>query len=233
MGITVFEVQKNGDIKELVRVSCGDCGGSSVDKAFKSTLAEIVTEEMLESYSKNYPIDYLDLFKDFEFRKRSCQKGKRCYLTIPHNFKEKCSETFGTDLATLINNSKYKDNLIWTNGKIKIKSFETFFQLACDKIIRLVEELFQSPKFKDVSKIVMAGGFSESCIFQEALRDAFPNCQVVVPEEAGLAVLRGAVLLGFHSGTKPCRVLRHTYGVDKDFRFDPAVHEESKKEVID
>lgn len=66
MGITVFEVQKNGDIKELVRVSCGDCGGSSVNKAFESALAEIVTEEMLESYSKNYPIDYLDLFKDFE-----------------------------------------------------------------------------------------------------------------------------------------------------------------------
>lgn len=76
--------------------------------------------------------------------------------------------------------------------------------------------MFQSPKLIDVKKILMVGGFSESCIFQEALRDAFPNCQVVVPEEAGLAVLRGAVLLGFYSGTKPCRVSRHTYGVDKD-----------------
>lgn len=206
MGITVFEVQKNGDIKELVRVSCGDCGGSSVNKAFESALAEIVTEEMLESYSKNYPIDYLDLFKDFESKKRSFQKGKGCVLHIPYTFNEKCLETFGTNLATLINNSKYKDKLICVKDKIRTKSFETFFQLACDKIIRLVEELFQSPKFKDVSKIVMAGGFSESCIFQEALRDAFPNCQVVVPEEAGLAVLRGAVLLGFYSGTKPCRV---------------------------
>lgn len=31
---------------------------------------------------------------------------------------------------------------------------------------------------------------------QEAIRKAFPECRVVVPHEAGLAILKGAVLFG-------------------------------------
>lgn len=228
------EFVRNGNtIKELDRLSDENWGGTSVDMAFKRALAEIATEEMIENYSKKYPDDYLSLFRDFENKKRSCQKGQVCSLKIPLSFNEECLETLGTDLTTLINNSKYKDNFIWGSGKLRIKSFETFFQSACDGIIKLLKELFQSPKLKDVNTIMMAGGFSESCILQEALRNAFPHCQVIVPIEAGLAVLRGAVMHGFCPPTAGVRIARYTYGVDIIARFDPAVHEESKKEVID
>lgn len=233
MDITVLEVKKNGDIKELNRSSDGEWGGSSVDTAFKSVLAEIATKEMIENYSRKYPYDYLSLFEDFENKKRSYRKGQVCTLKIPVSFLEECLETLGTDVNTLINNSKYKDTFILRHDRVRIKSFEIFFQSACDGIIKLLKKLFQSPKLKDVNKILMVGGFSESCIFQEALRGAFPTCQLVVPGESGLAVLRGAVVFGFHSGTESCRISKHTYGVDMDARFDPAVHEESKKEVID
>lgn len=231
--ISVHEVKKNRDIKELDRLTNGEWGGSSVDTAFKSVLGEIATKEMIENYSRKYPDDYLSLFEDFEKNKRSCRKGQVCTLKIPVSFEEECSNTLGTDVNILINNSEYKDTFILRRDKMRIKSFETFFQSACRGIIKLLDELFQSPKLKDVNKILMVGGFSESCLFQEALRDAFPTCQLVVPEEPGLAVLRGAVVFGFYPRTESCRISRHTYGVDMDARFDPAVHEESKKEVID
>lgn len=231
--ITVLEVKENGAIEELGRLTDGKWGGSSVDTAFKSALAEIATGKMIENYSRKYPDDYLSLFEDFENKKRSCRKGQVCTLKIPFSFNEECLETLGADVATLINNSKYKDTFIWRCDRMRIYSFETFFQSACDGIIKLLDKLFQSPKLKDVNKILMVGGFSESCIFQEALRDAFPTCQVVVPGEPGLAVLRGAVVFGLYSGSVSCRISKHTYGVDMDARFDPALHKESKKEVID
>lgn len=234
MDITVLEVKQNGDIIELDRLTDGEWGGSSVDTAFKSALAEITTKEMIENYSRKYPDDYLSVFEDFEIKKRSCRKGQVCTLKIPMSFNEECLETLGTDVNTLINNSKYKDNFILRRDRMKIKSFETFFQSACDGILKLLKTMFQSPKLIDVNKILMVGGFSESCIFQEALRDAFPTCQVVVPGEPGLAVLRGAVVFGFYSRlSESCRLSRYTFGVDIDARFDPAVHEESKKEIID
>lgn len=54
MDITVHEVQQNGQFKRLNQSSSGDCGGTSVERAFKSALAGIVTERMLKDYSNKY-----------------------------------------------------------------------------------------------------------------------------------------------------------------------------------
>lgn len=179
--------------KELERASSGDWGGTSVDVAFKSALAEIVTEELIERYRQKFPEDYLKLIMNFEIKKRYCQKGQGSLhsvitLTIPFSFNQECLKMLGTDLATMISKFKFRDHMIWRTGKlrIKIKFFETFFKPACNEIIKHVKELFQSTKMKDVNKILMVGGFSESYILQTEIRNAFPNCQVIVPEEAGL-----------------------------------------------
>lgn len=177
----------------------------------------MATEEMIENYSQKYPYDYLRLFEDFKIIKRSCRKGKVCTLKIPVSFNEECLKTLGTDANIRVTILNIKETFIWRHDKMRIKSFETFFQSACDEVIKLLKKLFQSPKL----------------IFQEALRDAFPTCQLVVTGEPGLAVLRGAVVFGFNSQTESRRVLKHAYGVDMDARFDPALHEKSKKEVID
>lgn len=55
--------------KELERASSRDWGGTSVDVAFKSALAEIVTEELIERYRQKFPEDYLELIKNFEIKK--------------------------------------------------------------------------------------------------------------------------------------------------------------------
>lgn len=240
MDITVHEVEKNGQLKELERASGGHWGGTSVDVAFKNALAEIVTKEMIETYRQKFPEDYLELIKNFEIKKRYCQKGQGSLhsvitLPIPFSFNQECLNMLGTDLATMISNFKFRDDMIWRTGKlrIKIKFFETFFQPACNGIIKHVKELFQSTKMKDVNKILMVGGFSESYILQTEIRNAFPNCQVIVPEEAGLAVLRGAVLFGLYPRVINSRVARLTYGVDMNAIFDPEIHDKSKKDVIE
>lgn len=201
---------RNGDIKELIQSSYEELGGSSVDKAFKGVLTEIVTEEMLERYSKKYPDDYLSLFRDFENKKRIYRKGQVCSWTTPVSFNEECLETLGKDLTILINNSRYKDNFLFRSGRLRIKSFEIFFQSTCSGIIKLVEKFFQTHKLENVNKILMVGGFSESSILQEEVLKAFP-CHIFVPEEAGLAVLRGAVMFGCFQRFTSSRVSRYLY----------------------
>jgi molecular chaperone DnaK (HSP70) len=44
----------------------------------------------------------------------------------------------------------------------------------------------------------MVGGFSESQMLQEHVKSTFPHKTVIIPEDAGLAVLKGAVQFGFN-----------------------------------
>lgn len=238
MDITVHEVQRNRQLSELDRASGGGWGGICVDMAFKSVLAEIATKEMIEGYRHKYPSEYLELFTQFENIKRRFKKGydlnSVTRLTLPF-LNEECLNTLGRDFTTLISSSQFKDQIIVRCDKMRIKLtlFETFFQPPCSGIIKHMEQLFQSSNVRDVKNILMVGGFSESWILQECIRTAFPDRQVIVPKEAGLAVLRGAVMFGFSPNTVTSRIAKYTYGVDKNVAFNPAIHKESKREIIE
>ncbi|XP_048728151.2 heat shock 70 kDa protein 12B-like isoform X2 [Ostrea edulis] len=237
--ITVHEVKGNGNLKELDRASGGDWGGVSVDMAFKDALMEIVTKGMMEGYCHKFTADYIAMFRDFEIKKRKRNAGdapdSKINLKIPATFIEECSETLEEDFTTLTNKSRFRNHLYWGADKVRIDlpTFDSFFQPACDGIIKHVRELFQSPKVRGVKKILMVGGFSESFILQEAVRKAFPECQVIVPQEAGLAVLRGAVLFGDNPKLIDSRIAKYTYGVDMSVEFNATEHKESKKHFAD
>ena len=236
--ITVHEVKNNGHLKELDRASGGDWGGTSVDMAFKQALADIVTEGMIEGYCHKYTGDYIELLRDFEIKKRKCGQGNDSNhlitLKVPVTFTEECAETMAKDLTTLTNESRFNNHFYWKSDKVRIDmpTFEGFFQPACIGIINHVKELFKSPKVKGVKKILMVGGFSESPLLQDAIRKAFPDCQVIVPQEAGLAVLRGAVVFGYNPKAIDSRIAKYTYGVKTNEEFDTDKHMESKKEII-
>ena len=236
--ITVHEVKGNRNLKELDCASGGNWGGTSVDMAFKQALAEVVTEEMIEGYCHKYTGDYIELLRDFEIKKRKCgiRNDSNPFITlkVPVTFTDECEKLLGKDLTSLTNQSRFKNNFFWNDDKVRIDllTFEGFFKPACDAIIKHVEGLFKSPKVKSVKKILMVGGFSESPLLQDAIRKAFPNCQVIVPQEAGLAVLRGAVVFGYNPKAIESRIAKYTYGVETNEEFDTEKHMESKKEII-
>ena len=70
-------------------------------------------------------------------------------------------------------------------------TFEGFFQPTCDGIIN--QEWSALPVVKDVKIILMVGAFSESPLLQDAIRKAFPDRQMIVPQNVGVAVLKGTV----------------------------------------
>ena len=235
----MHEVKGNRNLKELDCASGGNWGGTSVDMAFKQALAEIVTEEIIEGYCHKYTGDYIELLRDFEIKKRKCgiRNDSNPFITlkVPVTFTDECEKLLGKDLTSLTNQSRFKNNFFWNDDKVRIDllTFEGFFKPACDAIIKHVEGLFKSPKVKSVKKILMVGGFSESPLLQDAIRKAFPDCQVIVPQEAGLAVLRGAVVFGYNPKAIESRIAKYTYGLGTNVEFDPKKHIRSKKKVID
>lgn len=174
--------------------------------------------------------------RNFEIKKRtiSPERSEKMIINIPISL----SETFsiknpGSNINEVTLNSKYGNQLTWTGNKVRIrmeaKLARTLFDAICKQIVDHLKYLFMQPVVKDVSSILLVGGFAESLMLQSAIRDAFKNKNVIIPREADLAVLKGAVICGHEPEKISGRVCRYTYGVDKVTKFDSTKHPHSKK----
>jgi molecular chaperone DnaK (HSP70) len=70
------------------------------------------------------------------------------------------------------------------------------FTPTIDSIITLMTNTVSNRSTNGVSNIVMVGGLSECLMIQDAVYKAFPDNQIIIPDEADLSVLKGAVLFG-------------------------------------
>ncbi|XP_061164989.1 heat shock 70 kDa protein 12B-like [Saccostrea echinata] len=233
--ITVHKVRNDGSLEELEKASGGDWGGTCVDMTFKQTLMDVVGELYVEEYCLKFTGDYIELLRDFEMKKRKKTNVPQSKVTmkIPATFSEWFEEHENANIIEITKNSKYGKSMKWEGDKLRITQalFDSYFQPACAGIIDHVSDILQRPKVKGTSTILMVGGFSESPILQARLRHVFPlpEYRVVVPIDAGLAVLKGAVLFGHNPRIISARIAKYAYGVASFQLFDPKIHEKEKK----
>ena len=234
--ITVHEVKSEGKLQELSRASGGDWGGITVDRTFRKMLTDIVGEKFLNDYCNENTAEYIELFKDFEVKKRQkideSSKSGEVTLKISSTFLEKYKQVHGKEISLRTKETKYADSLIWKGDKMRMKKelFQSFFKPSCDEIVNHVRKLLADHKVEGTNIILMVGGFSESEIVQNAVRSAFPEYRIVIPQEAGLAVLKGAVLFGHDPSIIDARIAKYTYGIETSEIFDPNKHEQRRKE---
>jgi molecular chaperone DnaK (HSP70) len=93
----------------------------------------------------------------------------------------------------------------------------------------LVKDALIKPTAKNAPLLLLVGGFAECPLVQAAMKRNFPNKRIIIPEEAGLSVLKGAVLFGHKPDYIASRVMRFSYGADIVELFDPENHEEHRK----
>ena len=167
---------------------------------------------------------------DFEVKKRTINPNlaEKVTFKVPITLLETFREINpGSSIKTVVtSNARYKNQLNWTGDKLRMEAQLTkaLFDESCKKIVDHMQQLFRHPSVKDVSSILLVGGFAESPMLQEAVKEAFRNKKVIVPQDAGLAVLKGAVLYGHQPKTISARVCKYTYGVEIMKIFDNAIH---------
>ena len=231
--ITVHEVTHDKTLKEMEKASGGDWGGTCVDNCFKNFLTSIVTEEVMEEFQSKHTGEYIELFRDFEMKKRTTNTTDQTRVTIrmtgtlPELYEIMKSMPF----RRAIQESIYSKSVKWEGDKLRITPalFEQFFSAACTGIVDHLHDLLNKPEVKDTDTILMVGGFSESPILQARIKRDFQNYRIVIPNEPSLAVLRGAVLFGHDPCIISERIAKYWYGIASFKKFNPKLHKSEKK----
>lgn len=231
--ITVHEVQRNGTLKEIQKASGGNWGGTMVDKAFREFLEDIIGKNVMENFRRDQKYDYLDLFRDFEVKKRIIKPKSDDKLTLKYPislseiYKQLNHSQIKDDLDKKV---KYKDQITLIGDKMRLRAdlAKGFFSNAINHILQHMKQLLLCPGVSNASHILMVGGFSESPMLQDALKTAFPTKKFVIPNEAGLAVLKGAVIFGHEPSKIQYRVSKYTYGIRTCNKFDYSRHPVSR-----
>ncbi|KAH3835273.1 heat shock 70 kDa protein 12A-like isoform X1 [Dreissena polymorpha] len=233
--ITVHEVTSSGGLKEMYAATGGDWGGTYVDKAFRLFLAELCGNDVMADLEATQTADYIDIFRSFEIIKRKFSPGMQDKVTIkvPSALNDIFKAKHGKDLKVHINSmAEYKGKVTWMGDKIRLEPAvaESFFKDACEKAASHLKNLFSKSELKDVKTILMVGGFSESVLLQKVIKDATSSDKkIIIPNDAGLAILKGAVVFGHNPLIIKERRSRYTYGVGTSILFKKGSHPEANK----
>ena len=236
--MTLHEVLHDGNLRELLSANGGPWGGASVDQAFVDFLGDLSDKDAVEGFRLRYSSDYMDLLREFEVKKRAIEPNQENRVTfkIPLTLLDEYKEQSGNEVRDKVRKMpQFTGKVTLAGDKIRTNAeiVKNMFTKTCDIIVEHIRNILNKSEAKGADKILMVGGFCESPMLQHAVQTAFPEMTLVVPQEGGLAVLKGAVIFGHIPKVITARVCRYTYGIKmyRAFRegFDPS----EKKHIVD
>ncbi|XP_063414965.1 heat shock 70 kDa protein 12A-like [Mytilus trossulus] len=229
--ITVQEIKPDGYIKQIFIVR-GDWGGVKVDQAFDEFMLDIVGMETMDKFRNENKAEYLSLCREFEVKRRGIRPDSTAKITL--RIPLVLSEQFhGVKGVSLKDSTKSSKSMEWVGDKLRIDPdiFKDFFSKSCRQITHHLNSIFQEPAVVDTDIILMVGDFSETKMLQAAIKSAYHKKLVIIPEEPGLAVLKGAVQFGFNPKIINPRISRFTYGISTIKRSLPHIDPENNKKT--
>jgi len=230
--VSVHEKNLNGTLKELHAASGGPWGGTCVDKNYIEWLTQMFGKGAIERLKRESMGDYVDMIREFENKKRSIAPDTKGLITLRVSaaLKEYHEESDEENIVSKIARMNLKEQVKFQRDKLRVSAdiARKWFQHPIDMTIRHINGILREPEMKDVDTILLVGGFGECKLVQEAVTKAVGRRTVIVPDEAGLAVLKGAVKFGHQPRIVSSRHVKNTYGYNVTRLFDASKHPKEK-----
>lgn len=199
---------------------------------------------MFDALKQDDPLAFLDFVREFEAVKRTVntaekdieQKKKKVNMTIPVTSLDKiCQKFHQKSFEDLVKKSEYANDVTLMGDKLRINGdfMRSLFEPSIDAIIVLMREILSKPEAKKVSNILVVGGFSDCVLVQDAIRKAFSNKRIIIPEDAGMTVLKGAVLFGHRPNYVNVRVMKCSYGLMTNVPWDSKKYNKKYRTLMD
>ncbi|KAK3577017.1 hypothetical protein CHS0354_003080 [Potamilus streckersoni] len=230
--IAVHEIKRDRSLGELYKASGGPWGGTCVDKNFLTFIGNIVGQDVLQECARKHMSDYIELLREFETKKRTIKSGMdtKITITLPIVIKEIFEEK-GRDVKKAIAHSGNEGKITWDRDKLRFDGSLglAFFDGPIQSTIHHVRMLLSDPSLNNISTILLVGGFAECELVRETFNKTFKQKRIIIPEESGFVVLKGATLSGHITRAITTRIARFTYGINCLEHFQPTVHPIGKK----
>lgn len=233
--LTVHELDEGGKLKELYKATGGAWGSMGIDCQFETLLGYIFGEKFIAHFIHNKPICWVELMSLFEAKKRAFdpEKNVSVNISLPYAFIDYFRERTGQDIKAAV--ESYNDEGVkWSQGMLRLQPcvMMALFEPIVMSIIRHISELLLIPELSRIEYLFLVGGFSESPVLQEAIRNEFRNyLRVVIPQDVSLTILKGAVMFGLDPSLVHIRRSTLTYGVGCLHPFIPQKHPLEKRVV--
>lgn len=206
-------------MKEIYKSTGGAWGGTKVDEGFVKYLKTLFPEDYFQMMTTKHPTQWEKLMSDFETAKRrlspQLQEDVLSFLVTPGIWDIK----FFKSLSSTISKGA---SILKSRLRIPRKVLERIIGDISSKVQDKVKDLLQKDELKGLNFIMMVGGFSNCAILVNDIRKAVKELgiPVIVPEEAHLSVLRGAVIFGWTPDIVRIRKSKYTYAIEHSTKFD-------------
>ncbi|XP_078411322.1 heat shock 70 kDa protein 12B-like isoform X2 [Cetorhinus maximus] len=232
--LTVHQIeQPQGTLKELYKASGGPYGAVGVDLAFEKMLCQIFGTDYVERFKVKRPAAWVDLMIAFEARKRTAspKRVNPLNISLPFSFIDYYRKYKGQSVETALKKNSNKLVKWSSQGMLRMtpEAIAELFQPTVKQVVVHIENLMNKPEVAGVKFLFLVGGFAESPILQQAVQQAFSNiCRVIIPQDVGLTILKGAVLFGLDPTIVRVRRSPLTYGVGVLNKFVEGKHPREK-----
>ena len=241
MDVTCYEVKDESHLSELESPTGGPWGGITVNEHFFSKLKDMFGEDVWSFFMQNYSEDVLEVKREFERKKCVIKESSNDIITMRFpitllNVLNGKRQSKGT-MAEYIKQTTYSHSVMATKDKVRFKNdfIKECFTKSVEEIIKHLKMLFSCKQLrgKRIGTILMVGGFSQSPVLYDRIKSAFPNMGVICPQEAVLAIVKGAVMFGNDPSLIQERISPRTYGICVNEPFDSTQHPTHLKSIVE
>lgn len=208
----------------------GPYAGTSVDEGYLKLFQTVFGEKTMEKLKENDMMEFLAILRSFESKKRLvCEEFSENVSVNLATMLSKRLKKKSKKINKILNECSLKGLISFHDNKIKFSPvlIKSLFNHPIFGILEQIKNLLR--KHEAIKSIILVGGFSESRLLQEKLKESIEGKTFIIPNECGLSVLKGAVLYGHSPLSITSRITKYSYGVASDSIFIEGVHPKERK----
>lgn len=202
-------------------------GGLKVDQLFVDLLEKLFSKANINQIKIQAYDEWMKLQTDFEKAKRKI-KSQNNVNTISIGTSKQCP--WDRDHFNNLPKADKQGVELKTGGRLVISTsiIKDMINQVAVSIKNHIEDILKEIGIKSLDAILMVGGFSNSGIVLEEMKKLVNQVPLIVPANAELSIVMGAVLFGWTSSVIRVRKSRMTYGISVRNQFIEGYHDPQK-----